>query len=103
MLSHTGNMPPQDVLARLRKHAAGMTGNGEVLAAGARPLAGGRNNAVYEWASPDGPYASRSTGLTTAAGLSGNGCPSPSSPGARYQAPRHPCGSAPIRASRRSE
>jgi thiamine kinase-like enzyme len=55
MLSHTGNMPPQDVLARLRKHAADTTGNVEVLAAGARPLAGGRNNAVYEWASPDGP------------------------------------------------
>ena len=46
---------PHDVLAVLRAHAARAAGQDQLLSTGARPLAGGRNNAVYQWESPDGP------------------------------------------------
>ena len=53
MLSPAGNTP-HDVLAVLRAHAARAAGEDELLAIGAQPLAGGRNNAVYQWESPGG-------------------------------------------------
>jgi Ser/Thr protein kinase RdoA (MazF antagonist) len=53
MLPTAGNTP-HDVLAVLRRHAARAAGAAQLLAIGARPLAGGRNNAVYRWESPGG-------------------------------------------------
>jgi hypothetical protein len=46
---------PHDVLAVLRAHAARAAGQDQLLPIGAQSLAGGRNNAVYQWESPDGP------------------------------------------------
>jgi aminoglycoside phosphotransferase (APT) family kinase protein len=55
MLRPAGNAP-YDVLAVLRAHANGATeGEDELLAIGAQPLSGGRNNAAYRWNSSDGP------------------------------------------------
>jgi Ser/Thr protein kinase RdoA (MazF antagonist) len=54
MLLTAGN-PPRDVLAVLRAHAARAAEEDQLLAIGAQPLSGGRNNAVYRWESPDGP------------------------------------------------
>jgi hypothetical protein len=54
MLSTAGNAP-DDVLAGLRAHADRRAGKDQLLAIGAQPLAGGRNNAVYRWESPGGP------------------------------------------------
>jgi Ser/Thr protein kinase RdoA (MazF antagonist) len=54
MLPTAGN-PPRDVLAVLREHAARAAGEDQLLAIGAQPLSGGRNNAVYQWESPNGP------------------------------------------------
>lgn len=54
MLPAAGNTP-HDVLAVLRAHAARAAGEDQLLAIGAQPLSGGRNNAVYQWESPDGP------------------------------------------------
>jgi Ser/Thr protein kinase RdoA (MazF antagonist) len=51
----TDQAPPRGVLARLRAHAIHPGSDADLAAVGARPLTGGRNNAVYEWASPDGP------------------------------------------------
>ena len=46
---------PYDVLAILRAHAARAAGEDPLLAIGAQPLSGGRNNTAYQWESPDGP------------------------------------------------
>jgi Ser/Thr protein kinase RdoA (MazF antagonist) len=54
MLPEVGNTP-HDVLAVLRAHAARAAGEDQLLAVGAQPLAGGRNNAAYRWESPGGP------------------------------------------------
>jgi aminoglycoside phosphotransferase (APT) family kinase protein len=55
MLRPAGNAP-YDVLAVLRAHANGAAeGEDELLAIGAQPLSGGRNNAAYRWNSSDGP------------------------------------------------
>jgi hypothetical protein len=54
MLPAAGNAP-HEVLAVLRAHAAGVAGEDEILAIGAHPLAGGRNNAAYRWESPGSP------------------------------------------------
>ena len=54
MLLAAGNAP-HDVLAVLRAHAAREAGEDQLLAIGAQPLSGGRNNAVYRWESPGGP------------------------------------------------
>lgn len=54
MLPAAGNTPHEE-LAVLRSHAAGTAGDDELLTISAQPLSGGRNNAAYRWASPDGP------------------------------------------------
>ena len=54
MLSAAGKTP-HDMLAVLRAHAARAAGQDQLLAIGVQPLAGGRNNAVYQWESPGGP------------------------------------------------
>lgn len=54
MLPTAGNAP-HDVLAVLRAHAARTAGEDQLLAIGAQPLSGGRNNAAYQWESPEGP------------------------------------------------
>jgi Phosphotransferase enzyme family len=54
MLPTAGNTP-QDIVAVLRAHAARAAGEDQLLAIGAQPLSGGRNNAVYQWESPGGP------------------------------------------------
>jgi hypothetical protein len=54
MLSAVGNAP-RDVIAVLRAHANGAAGGDELLAIGAQPLSGGRNNAVYRWEPLDSP------------------------------------------------
>jgi Phosphotransferase enzyme family len=54
MLPAAGNVP-RDVLAVLRAHAAGTAGEDGLLAVGAQPLPGGRNNAAYRWESSGGP------------------------------------------------
>jgi hypothetical protein len=46
MLPTAGNTP-RDVLAVLRAHAARAGGENQLLAMGAQPLSGGRNNAAY--------------------------------------------------------
>jgi hypothetical protein len=51
----TAGVTPRHVLAVLRAHAAGAAGADQLLAIGAQPLSGGRNNATYRWDSPDGP------------------------------------------------
>jgi hypothetical protein len=54
MLPTAGNTP-HHVLAVLRAHAARAAGADQLLTIGAQPLSGGRNNAAYQWESPDGP------------------------------------------------
>jgi hypothetical protein len=54
LLPTAGNTP-HNVLAVLRAHAARAAGADQLLAIGAQPLSGGRNNAAYQWESPDGP------------------------------------------------
>jgi hypothetical protein len=48
VLPTVGN-PPRDVLAVLRAHAARAGRENQLLAMGAQPLSGGRNNAAYRW------------------------------------------------------
>jgi Ser/Thr protein kinase RdoA (MazF antagonist) len=55
MPSPTCQVPRRDVLTRLRAHAAHAESDMDLATVSARPLAGGRNNAVYEWTAPDGP------------------------------------------------
>ena len=55
MSSHARHTPPAGVLAELREHAGHATAGEHLRSLGLRPMTGGRNNAVYEWASPDGP------------------------------------------------
>ena len=48
MLPTAGNRA-RDVLAVLRAHAPRAGGENQLLAMGAQPLSGGRNNAAYRW------------------------------------------------------
>jgi hypothetical protein len=94
MLSASGNTP-HGVLAVLRAYAARAAraaGEDQLLAAGAQPLAGGRNNAAYQWESPGGSVCVKIYRVDGRAGPSGNGCPSPSCPGTSSAALRSPYG-----------
>jgi len=64
MLPAAGNAP-RDVLAVLRAHAAGTAGEDGLLAVGAQPLPGGRNNVAYRWESSSGPVCAE-TGVALA-------------------------------------
>lgn len=57
MLPDSTPGPPTELLRLLRAHATGGARHEALREAGARPFAGGYRNAVYEWASPDGPVA----------------------------------------------
>ena len=93
MLPTAGNTP-HDVLSVLRAHAARAAGEDQFLAIGPSHSQGAGTTPCTSGNHPTAPCASRSTGSTTGAGPSGNGCPSPSCPGIRSAAPRPPCGPA---------